>query len=542
MPVGHTSYPGVTDTVFRRHFLGIACFGFFCAASGWSETAPAVSSPTIRSVDFLGNAVLTDADLLKRIPSLPGKPFVKDEVSFSREAIRSAYEDKGFLDVRVSTGVSFLSEKEVDVRFSITEGTTYFIHRVKVVGNRHISHFIIQRALRIAPGDTFSPARIYEANQELFVTNYFETIDIQYSSATPHQMDIQIQVKERPTQYFKGGVGYGAQTKERVSGGYEHLNFFGNQRRLDLQVTHYGFLTNPQKYQTTIFEANLTQPYIFNTLLEGRTGISRELRRREAYDSTTTAWRSSITRRFGRDITTELRYRFQGTRAFDVSPDAAAETASFTNISAIGPYMAYDNTDDNFLPSQGWRIISFVEKGMTWGVGQLRFHKWEARAGRFETVFDKWTLFGGMQYGFLRPDNRRDTIPIFERYTFGGANSVRGYEEQDLGPKDSKGAPLGGEAFAAVNLEVRYPLYKRLFGVLFLDGGQLWSRDPGESWPHIRVQKLDSLAYGTGTGIRIHTPIGALRFEIGYKLNPPPDTSNAFWKRTALHFTLGEVF
>ena len=118
---------------------------------------------------------------------------------------------------------------------------------------------------------------------------------------------------------------------------------------------------------------------------------------------------------------------------------------------------------------------------------------------------------------------------------------MRGYEEQELGPKDPQGSPLGGNAFLVGNLEVRHGLYKKLFGVWFLDGGQLYPQLPGDAWPHIRASSLHDFAYGTGPGVRLNTPVGAVRLEVGYKLNPP-DPGSPFLQRTSVHFSLGEVF
>jgi len=172
----------------------------------------------------------------------------------------------------------------------------------------------------------------------------------------------------------------------------------------------------------------------------------------------------------------------------------------------------------------------------------VRFHKLENRVGRFDTVFGKWTFFEGIQAGEIRPDSTsdRDIIPIYERYFLGGANTIRGYSERELGPRDTNGVPLGGDAFVVGNLEMWHPLYKLLYGVVFFDSGQLFSTDPGHVWPTIRMNGIDDFRYSTGFGLRLHSPVGAIRLEFGYKLNP--QSSTAFLDRTAIHFSIGEVF
>jgi outer membrane protein insertion porin family len=288
-------------------------------------------------------------------------------------------------------------------------------------------------------------------------------------------------------------------------------------------------------------ETSLAQPHLLDSAYEGQSSVSEEWDNRTPYDSRTTAWRSSVGRRFTSQITASLRYRFQGTHITRIDPSAAGTTPDFTNVSAIGPTFTYDNTNDPFLPMTGWRVTGLLEKGFTLGIGDINFERLEARAGRFETVFRQLTFFVGLQAGIVKPDNPNDSIPIFERYTLGGANTVRGYEEQELGQRDAQGNPLGGNAFLVGNLEVRHVLYKKLLGLWFLDGGQLYEQPIGNNWPYMRAKGISDFAYGTGPGLRLNTPVGAVRLEVGYKLNPPGDDTR-FFQRTSIHFSFGEVF
>ena len=321
--------------------------------------------------------------------------------------------------------------------------------------------------------------------------------------------------------------------------GLEDLNFFGGARRLDVKSTFSGFLTQPAKYQTTRLEGDLIQPYLFGTRWDARANLSEEWRKREAYDSDATTLRTSLDRRLNSLLWLSLRYRFSGTRLKRAS--AEAQTAGFTNVSAAGPSLRYDTTDDPFLPRNGWRLIGSFEEGLEFGPGDVGFHKYEGRAGRFDTV-GGWTFFEGAQGGLIQPRSGKsdDIIPIYERYFLGGANSVRGYPERQLGPKDVDGKPLGGTSFMVGNFEIRRRIYKALFSVVFLDAGQLFTSAPANPDSRARLKGIDDLAYGAGGGLRLHSPIGAIRLELGYQLRPQGGTK--FRDRTAVHFSVGEVF
>ena len=235
-----------------------------------------------------------------------------------------------------------------------------------------------------------------------------------------------------------------------------------------------------------------------------------------------------------------MRLRYDGTSVSNVIPEAVAETAGFYKIVGVGPNFNYDDTDDIFLPMNGWRLNGTYEQGLTLGLGSFQFYKTQFSSLRF-TTWKQFTFAWGTQEGVIIPDDQASPIPIPERFTLGGANSVRGDSERDLGPKDAAGHPLGGEAFAASSVEFRHPLYKKIHGVVFFDGGQLWRREEGSLYPHLRVQSFNDIQYGTGFGFRFLSPVGPIRLEFGYKVNPPPE-QDAFWNRTEVHFALGEPF
>lgn len=506
--------------------------------AGRASAAP--PAPTLRAIVWKGDHAIPGATLVPRLRIVVGKPLRSDELKYSVSLIASSYRDKGYYQVHVTTGIVTAPDRQVDVHLTIDQGPLFHVGDIHVEGNKAISEKIILRTLDVHRGDLFSQSKMFEGNRELYMTGYFEAIDIAYSTAPAHVVDMTIRVRERATRYIKGGVGYGTQSKERVTIGYEDNNFLGNARRLDITATYSGFLTDPDHYRTTLLQTALTQPHLFNTTLDGNTNVAREWADRESYDSVSTAWLTSVGKRFNSAITASLRYRYQATRITNVSEQA--NTPGFTNISAVGPTFTFDKTNDPFLPSNGWRIIGTYEEGLRFVIGDVRFHKLESRVGRYDTPVGQWTFFEGIQSGIIRPDSTsdHDIIPIYERYFIGGANTVRGYSERELGPRDSNGAPLGGNAFLVGNIETWHPLYKKLNGVLFLDGGQLYATPVGHVWPHADFRSINDFRYATGFGFRLHSPVGAIRLEFGYKLNP--ESGTGFFDRTAIHFSIGEVF
>ena len=105
-----------------------------------------------------------------------------------------------------------------------------------------------------------------------------------------------------------------------------------------------------------------------------------------------------------------------------------------------------------------------------------------------------------------------DDVAIEDRFFAGGSTTVRGFRDNRLGPRDSAGNPTGGNAQAIVNLEWRFPLWNWLGGAIFWDMGAI-----GREWKTLSTGDFRS---GVGTGLRLKTPVGPIRLDFGYPLNP----------------------
>jgi outer membrane protein assembly factor BamA len=135
-------------------------------------------------------------------------------------------------------------------------------------------------------------------------------------------------------------------------------------------------------------------------------------------------------------------------------------------------------------------------------------------------LFASAARFGG---SFLSP------LGFSERFYLGGADTVRGYPESLLGPRNIVGFATGGNAMVILNQEVRVPIYRWIRGVAFVDAGNVFASN-GD----IRLQGLD---VGYGAGLRLHTPFSILRVDLGLPTTPVSGRRTARW-----YFGLGHIF
>ena len=147
-------------------------------------------------------------------------------------------------------------------------------------------------------------------------------------------------------------------------------------------------------------------------------------------------------------------------------------------------------------------------------------------------------LASRLQIGNIRPTGLdQKNIPFSKRYFLGGATSIRGWGRYEVSPLSGSGLPIGGDSMFQFSEELRAIISGNFGGVLFLDGGNVWSEAMGF--------KLNDLRYAVGPGLRYQTPIGPIRFDIGYQLNPIPDllvNGQPQTRRWRMHFSIGQAF
>ena len=198
------------------------------------------------------------------------------------------------------------------------------------------------------------------------------------------------------------------------------------------------------------------------------------------------------------------------------------------SASSISGSLIWDQRDDPFNPEKG----AFLSFAAEWA-----YPIFQAESDYLKN-FIKYQQFFPLFLGFSLSSTARlglgtGTIPIHERFFGGGSGSFRGERFDELGPKDpSTSRPVGGKALMLFNLEFTFPL---LSAVEDLSGAVFY--DLGNIFPEISDVKLASLQDALGFGIRYRTPLGPIRFELGWNLDAPKG------ERKALVFiTIGNVF
>lgn len=498
----------------------------------------------VGKVEIGGDLIEAGEALLKRVNLTTGQIFRGSRLRGDIATLKELYADRGFAFAQVEPITKVhAEEKNIDVALVINRGPPVYFNRVVVSGNTKTRDKVIRRELAAAEQDLFSGKKIKESRNALQRTGYFEDVQLTTKRTDqPDAVDLLVDVKEGPTGTFSIGAGYSSGDQFIFSTSISERNLFGRG-----QGIHGTFDLGTRRQD---FIVGFTEPYLYDTPLTFGLDAFNNEREFNDFDQRRTGFgvRTSyplkrlglpFLRRLDGDPTYERPYyvyhplieharggmRYELTRETISDVSSTATTAirdekgtSWT--SSLTPNLSYDSRDHFFNPTEG--VFSDLAVKVAGLGGDNHFLKTDAR-GRWYYSFLKdprwggtytFALGGALGYGVgfeKRPNGKKD-LPLFERYFPGGMNSVRGFAERSLGPKEGNDV-VGGDKQAVLNVELLFPILEQygLRGVAFFDMGQAFARS--------ETFDLGEFRRSLGVGARWLSPFGPLRVEFGFPLN-----------------------
>ncbi len=486
-------------------------------------------------IDFRGDLVEDIEELESRVRFQSGEVFSRQRLRQSVLALNDFYADMGFAYVNVAPLTRVEEERrEVDVVFDIEQGVEVFIDRIRIRGNTKTRDKVVRRELRLVEGDLYRATALKESRRRVFNLGFFEEVNIASAmGADESLMDLEIEVKERPTGMFTVGVGYSSIDGVVGQGSISQSNFLGRGLRLELAGS---FGSRSQTYQIGV-----TEPYFLDRDLT--VGFDLYKTEREWTDFTRKALGGNV--KVGFPVTDNTRsfwvYRYEEKEITNVSPTASAfirRQEGESTLSSITSTLSRNTTDYRLDPSRGSASTLSVEFA---GLGGTeRFVKYNADHRHFWPVW-RGTVFSLRGHlGYVHGHGGRE-VPIDERFFLGGLSTIRGFQARQVGPRIRRVEEVNGRVFetfeyigglktAYFNAEYLFPLLQEmgLKGVLFFDTGNAWGS--GENF-------FNDMRYSTGAGIRWFSPLGPLRLEWGRNLDPREGEPNS-----RFDFSIGTVF
>lgn len=441
---------------------------------------------------------------------LEGKPLSRELVDQGLSQVVSGLRNKGYAFARAEIETTIVAQ-QAELILKLTPGPVCSLSAVHISGNKAVSVNTISRGLTFQSGELFSEEALQKSQHLLYRAGVFRSVALVLKDSSKNRVDVDVRVSERPFQALRLGVGYDTDEDLWVSGAWTHRNFSGGARQLKLSGRISG------KNRETVL--GLRQPYFIssNNWLNISGFVQRE--RQAAFVQDELGGNLSLERNI--TTTADLIAQFSG-GVVDFSADS-----SFAEIK-VG--LLIDTRDDIFDPQSGMLAQFAVrERGQFLG-SDSEFLQATAEGRWFRRIPLRSVLALRVQGGVIFELGKAGNVPNVERFFAGGLNSVRGWGLDKLGPKDHQGEPTGGLSRVEMSMEIRTQIFFSLGTAIFVDAGNVDAKS-GAFNPEL-------LKYAVGAGLRYLSPVGPVRFDVGYRLSDDSTVQN----RIQYHISLGQAF
>jgi len=487
----------------------------------------------IEGIEIKGARFISKEDIIKAVRIKTGDPYNEVDISDARYKIIDLYWNSGFVDSRVdikqAVGES-ATGGGIKVIFEIDEGNLSLFGKTVISGNAETKSEAIKRELLYNNGTSFNPYLLTKTRQRLYKLCLFTDVDVNAIEKEDNAKNVHVRVKEGNAGVVEVGVGYGDYERFRGAFDISYRNLFGMNRQASFRTE---VSSLEQRYIV-----NYTEPWFLGKQLPFKALLMKEERTEKSIETRETRYKLrrhtasvGFEKKFSERVKGEIFYDFSLVKTFEVKPDVilTKEDVGTLAIAGIRPGIAYDTRDNPFDPRKGVFAGISVKTATGYLLSETDFVKTIANGSVYKELNKYFvaaaSLKGGMAYGF----NDTTDLPLVERFFLGGRTTVRGYEQDTLGPKGADGSPTGGNVFILTNLELRTDVIKGFGLVTFLDGGNVWN-ETGDI-------KFSEMKYTAGAGIRYNTPVGPLRIDYGHKLNREAGESKG-----EVHFSIGHAF
>jgi len=494
---------------------------------------------TINKVKLAGELVVDKEQLFPLITIQQGDFFSRRRSTQTSDNITNRLGNEGyaFANVNVVPEVNE-KDKKVDLTFFVDPGKRVYVRRINFTGNTRTRDEVLRREMRQFESGWISTAKVQQSQARLRRLGFFEEVTVETPAVpgTTDQVDVNYKVSERASGNVLAGVGFSDSQGVIFNASVTQDNFLGSGKRIsvgfdnsDVNQTYSFGYTNPYytedgvsrsfniRYRETDFdEANLAS--FTSDEISGTIGYSIPISDAErislsiGYRQTTINTNSSTPF----DLTDNLETLDSG---FEIAGDDANFGSFLFNAS-----FANDTRNRRVFPTRGG--IQRVSSEIALPGGDLEYYKLSYLNQRFFSLSKSFTLGLRGELGYGDGYGSTEELPFFENFLAGGTGSVRGYEDNTLGPRitdinsRSFDDPFGGNLQVVGSAELIFPIPfikdKNAWRfTAFVDGGNVFGTD--EDF------EVDEIRYSTGLGVTWLSPFGALSVSLAAPFNDQED-------------------
>lgn len=479
---------------------------------------------TVHAVQHTGFPVAVVGELEEGLITA-GDPWDPRRLESERRRLEGVLHDVGHPDARIEAEAEIDPDGAVVTVLTADTGPYVRIGEVTVTGLDATRPGVVERELRAAGVETGRPlARdsLLDAQRRLFRLGLFRRVEIRPMTGQELRTvrDVEVELGEGKHRSYLLGLGWDTENRARLTLGWSHLNLFGAAHALSLETR---LSDREERYQ-----ASLRVPRLPAGNLPGYLVVYRTEESLATYSQFRRGLWLEAGERRRRPLRSWLRYEYQIVRP-DAPPEVLSELErqeQEIELASVTQSVEWDLLDDPLSPRRGLLAGGSLEWAFPAFRAEAEFLKLQGRMSLYRPVLGG-TGAVGVRAGAIRPFSGSDDepwnlrVPLATRFFGGGRVSHRAFARDRLGVPgetlDADGDPIGGTALLLLNMDWIFPIRGVVSGVLFADGGNVWS-EPS-------TVDLGDWRWGVGAGLRVDTPAGPLRLEYGRKLDPRDDES-----------------
>ena len=496
-------------------------------------------NPIVKDIEITGNTLFTEAQLEKALGIKEGEMLNGNLLNPDNNGIVKLYTKEGYTTARIE---NINVSKEGDVKIGLTEGMVDSVVFKKVNSKRENERsseyraklrtkpYIFERSQSVKPGEILEAKNVEATIRDLYRTGIFTSIEpvVTGKENNPNARSVEFLVEERPTTTINGSISYG--TSVGLVGGIKlaDTNFLGRgqEASLNLEASNKGDKT---------FDISWFDPWIRNTerIQAGASVYWRETVDDDAGPLDVEKVKRIGTRwTIGKGLNDKIYVRLSARYDHYKEILGSKQINDKYNLIAITPSLIYDSRDNSFAPTKGIYSTLTYEKGDLIK-DKRKYDQFEADLRAYHHTFfkDKNVMAYRVVWG-----STGSGTPDALRFSVGGAETLRGYEY---------GKFEGFNKFHAT-VENRTQINNTVQFVTFFDIGNAWQKTKIENGKKINAPdrhnagKFADLKKGVGIGVRLNTPIGPLRFDYGWPLDP--EVKGGQKTGGKFYFSFGQTF
>ncbi len=527
---------------------------------------------TISDVKLVGEMVVDEAFLRALVLAQPGSIFNQNLLTQSADLMKFRLGEEGYANAEIEpVPVLDRENKEAAITFYLNPENRVYVRNINFNGVNQVDDEVLRREMRQMEGSYLSNTLVDRSKIRLQRLPFVEKVEVDNSPVpgSPDLVDVDFDIEYRMPGQFSGGVGYSESQKIMLNGSIVHTNFLGTGDRVAVEL-------NSGRFQK-LYSISHSDPY--RTMDGIRRTVSVNYRditqfTSAASDFSTTSAGATLdygypiseyqTLSFG--LTFQHSELLSSTNSTVQAQDWVANNGNpfvedigngivffgteFDTLELIAGW-TYDSRNRAIFANRGTRQQFFVSMAVPGS--DVEFYQARYSYTKYFPLFrNKWTLRLNAEVGLGEAMGDTTALPPYKQFYGGGPQSVRGFKESWLGPRDSFGRPYGGNMLVASQLELILPLPEKWSSQarasLFYDVGNVFNT--GEvnftdklGSPIEYKPDFDELRASVGIGVQWLAPLGLFRFSYAYPLNAY-DGNDRFYgdELERFQFSIGQAF